>query len=64
MSTSNAFSDSALMTFWYAAASSPALLQLSPSLFPDQPPTETTTSPPFERIVLIACWSTPPVNGR
>src|SRR5438445_181608 len=64
MSMSIALSEYALMTFWYAPASALALEQNSPSLLPDQPPTDTVTSPPFARIRLIWVWSLPPVSGR
>src|SRR6266540_4548212 len=64
MSMSMNFSPYALMTCWYAPASADALEQLGPSLLPDQPPKEISTSPPLDRMVLIACWSTPPVSGR
>src|SRR6266540_3218491 len=62
MSMSMNFSPYALMTCWYAPASALALLQFGPSLLPDQPPKEISTSPPPDRIALIVCWSTPPVN--
>jgi hypothetical protein len=52
------------MTRWYALASSPAVLQFSPSLLPDQPPNETTTSPPAARMALMVDWSVPPVSAR
>lgn len=52
------------MTFWYAAASSPALEQELSSLLPLQPPKDGMTSPPADRTVLTVCWSTPPVSGR
>src|SRR3954452_18597513 len=53
-----------MITFWYAPASAEALEQCSPSLLPLQPPNETTTPPPAERIELIADWSDPPVSAR
>src|SRR6266508_1122515 len=58
------FGPYALITCWYAPASALALLQFGPSLLPDQPPKEISTSPPPDRIALIVLWSTPPVNGR
>ena len=42
-----------LITCWYAAAVAAALPQTSPSLVPPYPPTETETSPPLARMLLI-----------
>ena len=63
MSMSIALRPYALMAFWYAAASSPALPQELSSLLPLHPPNDGITSPPALRTVLIVCWSTPPVSG-
>lgn len=48
----------ASMTFWYAPASAFSSAQALPSLSPEKPPTEMTTSPPAARMALI-CWILP-----
>src|SRR6266511_2858162 len=55
LSMSMNFRPYALITCWYAPASADADEQFGPSLFPDQPPKEISTSPPLARMVLIAC---------
>ncbi len=41
------------MTFWYAPARAVSVRQALPSLLPENPPKEITTSPPALRIALI-----------
>src|SRR5690349_8714137 len=52
------------MTFWYAAASVDALLQVCSSHGPAAPPKETATLPPAPRMLLMTVWSWPPSSGR
>src|SRR5690606_20303264 len=64
MSKSTTAGPTALMTCCTALAKACGVAQFGPSLLPCQPPKEIWTLPPFDLIVLMACWSGPPVSGR